>query len=91
LNKTIALSIAVQNVKQGTSRWIKTQSADPHIKTFQWQNGYGAFSVSASNVNAVTRYIERQAEHHKRTSFQDELRAFLKRHNILYDEQYLWD
>src|SRR5437868_4341662 len=49
LNKTLSLSVAVQNVKQGTSRWIKTQSADPHIKMFQWQNGYGAFSVSASN------------------------------------------
>src|SRR5262245_31565634 len=85
LNKTLALSTAVQNVKQGTSRWIKTQSTEPSIKMFQWQNGYGAFSVSASNVNAVTRYIARQAEHHRKTTFQDELRAFLKRHSVAYD------
>ena|SRR5687767_10413462 len=50
LNKTIALSTAIQNVKQGTSRWIKTQCNDPAVQAFQWQNGYGAFSVSASNV-----------------------------------------
>lgn len=89
LNKTLPLATAVQNVKQGTSRWLKTKS--PNLQDFQWQNGYGAFSVSASNIDDVVKYIANQQEHHRTRSFQDELRAFLTRNNIKFDEQYLWD
>lgn len=58
---------------------------------FCWQAGYAAFSVSQSNVAAVTRYIEGQKEHHRRVSFQDEVRALFKRHEIEFDESYVWD
>jgi len=58
---------------------------------FHWQNGYGAFSVSYSNVGRVRQYIAAQEEHHKIRSFQDEFRAFLKKHGVDYDERYVWD
>jgi putative transposase len=89
LHKTLALATAIQHIKQGSSRWLKTQS--PDFQTFEWQNGYGAFSVSASNIQTVTDYIADQQNHHAKQTFQDELRAFLKRHQIPYDEKYLWD
>jgi len=58
---------------------------------FTWQNGYGAFSVSQSNVPPVRKYIEGQPEHHKRHDFKEEFRAFCKRHNVPIDERYVWD
>ncbi len=58
---------------------------------FHWQRGYGAFSVGQSNVGTVKRYIRNQKEHHKRVSFQDEYREFLKRYEIDFDERYVWD
>lgn len=58
---------------------------------FQWQAGYAAFSVSASNLDQVREYIERQEEHHRRISFQDELREFFKKYDVEYDERYVWD
>ena len=58
---------------------------------FQWQAGYAGFSVSQSNVEEVTKYIENQAEHHRKMTFQDELRALFRRHGIEFDERYVWD
>ena len=58
---------------------------------FCWQAGYAAFSVSQSNLDEVKRYIENQEEHHRKMTFQDELRALLKRHGIEFDERYVWD
>jgi REP-associated tyrosine transposase len=67
---------------------VKEQSAH---KRFGWQGGYGAFSVSQSQLKQVIRYIEQQEEHHRRVTFQDEYRAFLKKYCIEYDEKYVWD
>ena len=67
------------------------EAASPDIADFYWQNGYGAFSVSMSNVDPVRGYIANQEEHHRRTSYQDELRALLRRHEIEFDERYVWD
>jgi putative transposase len=89
LPKTLAVAKAVEEVKRGSSKWIKTKGRD--FSTFAWQNGYGAFSVSESNVEAVKTYISRQEEHHKKFSFQDELRRFLEKNKIRFDEKYLWD
>ena len=61
----------------------------PKLAKFHWQGGYGAFSVSQSNLEEVIRYIENQEEHHKRVTFQDEYRAFLKAYGIAYDERYV--
>ena len=79
----------MRELKAGSSRWVHDTS--PAMADFAWQAGYGAFSVSASVVGRVTRYIANQAEHHKRQSFQDEYRAFLRKHGIEWDEQYVWD
>jgi putative transposase len=58
---------------------------------FAWQRGYGIFTVSESNAPAVKAYIQNQAEHHRRLTFQEEFLAFLERHAIEYDPRYLWD
>jgi hypothetical protein len=65
-------------------KWIKTQGAP--FAAFAWQAGYGAFAVSESNVADVRAYIANQAKRHEKKSFQDEYRAFLKRHGVVYDE-----
>jgi REP element-mobilizing transposase RayT len=89
LSKNHALVKVIEEVKQGSSKWLKTQGNE--FCDFHWQAGYGAFSVSQSNVEQVKRYIEQQEEHHRTRTFQDELRALLKRHGIEYDERYVWD
>jgi len=71
------------------SKWIKTQRQS--FAGFSWQNGYGAFSVSQSQVAHVRRYIEKQEERHRTTTFQEEFRAFLRRHRLEFDERYVWD
>jgi hypothetical protein len=58
---------------------------------FQWQVGYAGFSVSQSQSPDVTHYIETQADHHRRMTFQDELRTLFRRHGIEFDERYVWD
>ncbi len=60
------------------------------IRNFNWQAGYGAFTVNKSLVPDVERYIQNQREHHRQMSFQEEYLAFLKKHGVDYDEQYLW-
>ncbi len=89
LGRTVAIAGAVEEVKSSSSKWIKTQ--DPSLIAFSWQAGYGAFSVSRSNVDQVRRYIESQREHHRRLSFQDEFREMLRRHGLGFDERYGWD
>ena len=69
--------------------WIKKK--DPDLKKFQWQGGYGIFSVSQSNVEQVKRYIANQEEHHKKMTFKDEFREICRRHGIEIDERYVWD
>jgi putative transposase len=73
-------------IKTNSSGWVRAKwSSD-----FAWQTGYGVFSVSESNVGAVTKYIASQEQHHKKRSFQKEFLAFLKKNNVAYDEKYLW-
>ena len=89
LSKNHALSKIVEEVKRGSSKWIKTKG--PDFRTFAWQNGYGAFSVSSSLATTVERYIAKQEVHHRKVSFQDEFRAFCRRHGVEFDERYVWD
>ena len=89
LSRTVTISKAVEEFKKSTSKWLKSQS--PDLANFSWQSGYGAFSVSESNLDSVTNYIQNQREHHRTKSFQDEFREFLKKNKLSYDEQYLWD
>lgn len=88
-SKKHSLMKTVEEVKKGSSKWMKTDG--PRNKEFYWQNGYAAFSVSESNVPEVKEYIRNQEEHHRTMTFQDELRALLDRHHIEYDERYVWD
>lgn len=88
-SRTIALAEWVKELKRVSSIWIKEQSLEQ--STFQWQSGYGAFSVSHSLIDEVVRYIENQVEHHRKFDYKSELLALLKKHEMEYDEKYLWD
>ena len=87
--RTCAPALLVQEIKTGSSKWLKTQA--PHYAAFHWQSGYGIFSVSASHRAAVESYLERQSEHHRKVSFQDEYRQLLRKYGIAWDERYVWD
>lgn len=89
MSRTVTLAQAVEDVKKSSSKWIKTQ--DPALAAFAWQAGYGAFSVSESNVPKVANYIRNQEEHHRVKTFQEEYREFLTRHQIQFAERYVWD
>jgi putative transposase len=89
LHRSTSQADLVKELKRSSNLWIKERF--PQIHNFSWQAGYGAFSVSASNVQAVRNYIAKQAEHHAKIGFQDEFRAFLKKHGVVYDERYVWD
>lgn len=87
LARTMTVSDVVEEVKTSSSKWMKAQGA----AGFAWQAGYGAFSVSESQIPAVARYIQQQEEHHRRLSFQEEFRRFLEKYRVAYDERYVWD
>jgi REP element-mobilizing transposase RayT len=87
LGRTISVADALRKIKSSSSSWVHQN----HSHDFNWQAGYAAFSVSHSNIGTVRDYILRQAEHHARQSFKDELRELLRRHEIEWDERYLWD
>lgn len=89
LSRKIALMKLLEEVKSHSSKWIKTKG--DQYKNFYWQRGYGSFSVNPAQIDVVVRYIENQAEHHKKKTFQEEYVAFLKKYNAEYDERYLWD
>ena len=88
-SKNYSPSKIVEEVKKGSSKWLKTKG-EAYLN-FHWQNGYGAFSVSQSGVAEVVNYIENQEHHHQRKTFQDEYREFLRRYEVPYDERYVWD
>jgi len=79
----------VQELKQDSSKWIKSKGAAYH--PFSWQNGYGAFSIGQSQRDPLRRYIANQKEHHLQLSFQNEFRSLLERYEVPYDERYVWD
>lgn len=83
------VSDLVEQLKSSSSKWLKAQS--PTLSKFAWQRGYGAFSVGPADLDALIRYIDAQEAHHRKQSFQDEFRAFLKKYGLECDERYLWD
>ncbi len=88
-SKKITVIKLIEELKKNSSKWIKTKGVK--YQNFHWQDGYGAFSVNPSEINIVIKYIENQSEHHKKSNYQHEYRAFLKKYNVEYDERYLWD
>ena len=85
LPSVLTLADAVSLVKSNSSRWM-----NEHGLNFSWQEGYGAFSVSASNRAAVERYIANQEKHHRKITFEDEFIALLEKHGIAYDPKYVF-
>ena len=89
LSRKIAQMNLLEELKKQSSKWIKTKGNA--YSNFYWQDGYGVFSVNPTQIDVVVDYIRNQEEHHKTLSFQDELRAFLKKYNVEYDERYIWN
>lgn len=89
LSKKIALVKLIEEIKRESSKWMKTKHES--LKDFYWQDGYGAFSVNPSQIDAVKTYILSQHEHHSKKTFQDEYRTILKKYKVEYDERYVWD
>lgn len=89
LPASMPVSKAMQLIKGGASKWV--HETFPEKKLFSWQEKYGAFSVSSSQMDVVTKYIQGQVEHHRKATFQEEFLALLKRHQIKYDPKYLWE
>lgn len=79
----------VEEVKTGSSAWIKTKGQ--RFSGFHWQSGYGIFSISPSHRPALERYLVNQREHHRQVTFQDEFRRLLRKYKIEFDERYVWD
>jgi putative transposase len=89
LAKTLDVSTLVRELKRDSSKWIKTQASAP--QDFQWQEGYGAFSVSPAHVDPLIEYITNQVEHHRRESYQAEFRRLCQKYGVPLDERYAWD
>jgi REP element-mobilizing transposase RayT len=89
LPRDLSVADVMRLVKTNSSGWL--HDTFPGLEDFAWQAGYGAFAVSYSQVKTVQRYINRQADHHRKRTFQEEFLEFLQRHDIAYDERYLWD
>jgi putative transposase len=89
LPATLSLSDCLRTLKSSSSKWIHEKW--PVRSKFAWQRGYAAFSVSKSGVDRVVRYIEQQHEHHRRITYQEEVRRFLAEHGMQCDEQYMWE
>ncbi len=90
LSKKVALADLVMHMKKDSSKWIKAHAAE--AKGVRWQDGYAAFSLGESGMKAITQYIRTQKEHHEKVSYEDELRLFVKKYNVIeFDERYAWD
>lgn len=87
LRATAILANVVRDVKAVSSRWVHEEIGD---RAFSWQEGYGAFTVSTSQCDVVREYIEKQEEHHRKRTFQQEYLELLKRSGVDYDPRYLW-
>jgi REP-associated tyrosine transposase len=91
LGRTLSVATVVAKLKVCSEVSSNLAVRERYLSQFSWQNGYAAFSVSESTLEAVTQYVSEQETHHKTVTFQDEYRAFLKRHNVSFDERYVWD
>ena len=89
LSRTLTMAKFIETLKTSSSKWLKTQSQE--LTNFAWQRGYGAFSVSPSNLEALLQYIDHQEKHHRTRAFKEEFRTFLTKYGIDYDERYVWD
>jgi len=89
LPATLSIAKTVQLLKGNSSKWI--HETFPELAKFEWQEGYGAFSIGVSGIDDTTAYIHQQAEHHRKTTFREELTAFLKKHRMPCDDRIFGD
>jgi len=89
MSRESAIADLVRDVKASSSGWIHRHF--PDLREFAWQAGYGAFTVSHSQIDVVKDYLARQEQHHSGVSFQEEFRTFLIKHEIEFDERYVWE
>lgn len=89
LSPSLAVADVVRDVKANSSRWMNEQPET--TLSFEWQKGYGAFTVSYSRIESVQIYIRNQMDHHRTRTFQEEYVEFLKRHNIEFRLEYLFE
>ncbi len=89
LSRQASISDTLRDLKSNSSGWI--HETFPEERSFAWQSGYGAFSVSFSALDSVHKYLANQKEHHAKQSFQEEFIAFIKLHELEYDDRYIWD
>jgi len=89
LSRKISVAKLVEEVKKGSSKWIKTKGGI--YQKFYWQRGYAALAIGQSGIEALKQYIANQKEHHRKKTFQEEYIAFLKKYHIAYDERYVWE
>lgn len=89
IDKKYSICKLVEEIKSTSSKWLKTKNNK--FKSFGWQNGYGAFSISPTHFKHVYSYIDKQKEHHKQINFEDEFLRLLEKYQITYDNKYLWD
>jgi len=87
--RTDDLSTMVGHLKRTSTVWLQRQG--DRTRDFHWQRGFGAFSISASHLDALLRYIDTQDAHHRTMSFQEEMRVLFERYKVAYDERYVWD
>lgn len=85
MSKNIALADLLLNVKRDSSKWMHDR-----VNRFAWQSGYFAFSIGESGVTALERYIARQKDHHRDVLFVDEVRSFLRKYGVAWDEEHVW-
>ena len=78
----------MEELKKGSSKWIKTKARV--FRNFSWQDGYGAFTIGESQVEALKFYIARQKERHKKQTLEEEFTLLLKKYHVQYDVRYLW-
>lgn len=89
LGREQTIAGTVGRLKSSSSRWV--HDSFPALRDFAWQSGYGVFSVSVSQLDTVTNYIQTQAERHAKRSYQAEFRGLLRKHRVEFDERYVWD
>ena len=89
ISRTYSIADIVEEVKKESSKWIKRKGRE--FRGFQWQVGYGAFSISPSHINLVKQYISNQKIHHQRRDFKEEFLALLEKYDVEYDPRYIWD
>ena len=89
LGRTETVARVVERLKVSSAKWIKTKG--PEFARFGWQRGYAAFSVGLSDRAALVRYIDGQAEHHRRRDFEAEMRAMFAKYGVGFDERFVWD